>query len=371
MIGDQANGSTHSATDGGSNTNATVDDAGSQAGSDTAAACAVPPIGTGGVTGATDTVILATGPRGVCDIAIDADNVYWLPTGMAVPTDYPAAVMSVPKVGGTAVTLFSTTSRIYHFALDETHIYLAHHDYANQIVVPATSGTSGPDAILRVPKSGGAAETVADGLHWALAVTVDDTFAYFTDDSEVQPNTAVIRRVPKAGGAATTLIDGLQGAFSLGVDETWLYYAEGNAFRVMKMAKAGGSPVELATGPWGTSTLALDASSAYFGACQGGCSQQSVLTVPKCGGETVSLLTRDTNGGDNAIAVGRDHLFWAGRQPPDGNSAGALVMVPRVGGSAVELLSGPDILALTVESDESAVYWVDFDTGEVGRTNLR
>jgi hypothetical protein len=178
-----------------------------------------------------------------------------------------------------------------------------------------------------------------------------------------------IRRAPKIGGAVTTLVDDAEQPTALAVDATTLYYAELNAARVMKVPKLGGTPVALATGLF-ASSIALDTTTVYFGACEGACAMQSVMAVPKNGGQVVELLTKDTNAGDHAITVGPDHLFWAGRLPPEGSSTGVLAMVPRSGGPATDLVTGPDMLAVAVEPDESAVYWVDFDTGEVGRTEL-
>ncbi|HEY3353146.1 MAG TPA: hypothetical protein VGQ83_07870 [Polyangia bacterium] len=312
----------------------------------------------------TGVATLATGTPGAYDIAVDETHVYWVASGMAAPTDTDAQILRVAKWGGTPEVVLTLPPRVYHFTLDSTHVYVAHHNS------PQGGAVEGAGAILRVPKAGGAAETVAAGLTAPYAIAVDEQDVYW---SKGFAYTGAISRTPKAGGAVVTLGDGVDNPWDLALDDTFVYYTEMNKGRVMRLAKAGGAPAELASGWVGTGTVAVDDTSVFFTACPTGpCEEQRLYAVPKTGGPTRLLASRSSAGGDGAVQVGPTWVYWSGiRAGASEASLGVIDMVARVGGDLLPLVAGLDApIAIAAEPDGSSVYWVDVISGDVGRVWL-
>jgi sugar lactone lactonase YvrE len=312
---------------------------------------------------ASTTILAATGKYGLTDIAIDETHVYWLESGMATP-DYDARVMRVAKTGGAAEVLATMTPRAYHFTLDATHVYVA----ANNS--PGGAVTEGVGAIVRVPKAGGAAETVLGGVSGPYAMAVDDDRVYFTTGYAYY---GLVVSVPKAGGDARTLVDQVDNPWDVAVDATHVYYSEMNEGRIMRVAKTGGAPQELASGWVGTGNLGLDDATVYFVACPTGfCEAQELHAVPKAGGDARLVASRSSAAGDGDV-VARSRLYWSGRAAgPDEELLGQILALPKAGGDAPLLAGGMQMpAAIAVEPDESAAYWVDVISGEVGVVRMR
>jgi hypothetical protein len=104
--------------------------------------------------------------EGPTAIAVGDTSAYWV-------TGY--SVASVPLLGGTPTTLFSVTEGgpYLGIAVDATSVYWT-----------SFSGAAG-GAVLKVPRAGGAAVTIAPKQTNPWGIAVDATSVYWTTDSEV------------------------------------------------------------------------------------------------------------------------------------------------------------------------------------------
>jgi hypothetical protein len=94
---------------------------------------------------------------------------------------------------------------------------------------------------------------LASGQNQNSAVAVDATFAYFTSAAANGTDRA-IRRVPRAGGAVETVVTTSADAMALKVDFVNLYYRESNG-AVWAVNKAGGKARLLSTGNTANNTV--------------------------------------------------------------------------------------------------------------------
>jgi hypothetical protein len=183
------------------------------------------PIGGGGVT----TLASGAGPWG---IAVDSTSVYWANTAAFGGG---GSIASVPKGGGTVTILARGSGQIGtsftvgpYIAIDSANLYFA--------AVIATSSSSSAN-LLSVPKGGGSLMTLFSSPAAAVptiyngedGIAVDSTNAYFTFGSSVLS-------VPKGGGAPTTLASGQDVSMdNIAVDSTSLYWLVVNSGTVMQL----------------------------------------------------------------------------------------------------------------------------------------
>lgn len=145
-------------------------------------------------------------------LVIDATDVFWAENG---------AIFRVPKAGGKAVQV--TEAGIPDWlSADETHLYWY-------------STLSG--MVFRAPKKGGPAVKVhEDDKHTLHTFFLDgpDLFVSFGAD-----NKGVIQKVPKAGGAAVTVVEGVQPGADFAVDASNVYWITEDD--IYKVPRNGGS----------------------------------------------------------------------------------------------------------------------------------
>src|SRR5262249_45055127 len=147
------------------------------------------------------------------------------------------------------------------------------------------------------------------------------------------------------GGNAVTLASDQAGAAYMAVDATNVYWTTYDDGKVMKVPIDGGTPTALATGQAGPRGIARDATKAYWTNTNGG----AVVNMPLSGGAPSQLaLGQDHPWG---IAVDSTHVYftnaghmvmWPFPQYPT-FEGGAVMKVPILGGSAIQLASTPDI----------------------------
>jgi hypothetical protein len=303
----------------------------------------------GGCTGrhvvATDVSVsvIAVGPKNPASVAIDATHVYWTTSG--TPTDPGvSSLLRVPKTGGEATTLLTNAGVLRRIAVDGTHVYATHY----------------PFEILRVPSSGGAVEQIARTGDPPFDLAIDDERVYWV---ESPGHTLTVRSVPKAGGTSTIVMNKYDNLSvpSLVVDGEAVYVTEGND-RVARAEKLGGSPREITTMSHPL-YLGLDADRLFSVDCSGECDTMTLHSIAKDGSWTA--LMAEHRGGEGGIAVGPDHVYWAGRYGP--GRWGFVARFDKGTGQSSDIYQGQGPFAVAVEPDESAIYWVDFDTGEVYR----
>jgi len=175
--------------------------------------------------------------------------------------------------------------------------------------------------IVRIPKEGGSAETLAPisigaFLDMYARVYVDGTKLYYSDN-------AALWSLDKAGGTPVALAmsgsdiaTGISPIFTF--DDDFIYYGDrvssdnGDANGTLnKVRKSGGTPTVLATGLADPASPVLDGADVYF-INEGTITREldylnnsGIATVPKAGGTVRTLFTQEPT--DEAIGTG-----WGG-----------------------------------------------------------
>ena len=228
-------------------------------------------------------------------------------------------------------------------ALDATHVYW-----------------SSEAAIRRVPREGGAIETLADAQPIPMGLAVDEGFVYWANHNDPS-----IRRVPKTGGQWSELAVDIEGggAFSMVVLDESYVYARGNCGEIVRIAKSGG-PVEPVVSSEGCiGGIAIDEQWVYYAVDSHG---GAIARVPKSGGVEQVLAPAEVaaaggyTGGAPGIAVDAERVVWMS------SNTGRVLSVPKAGGDVKELATGIH-MGQDVVTDGEHVYWSEFNVvGVVG-----
>lgn len=229
-------------------------------------------------------------------VAADETHVYW-----STQDEVRRATLG----GGDLESLASGLPVPMGLALDESHVYWVHHNDAR---------------LVRAPKHGGPMQVLATdaGSGGAFAmVALDEASAY------VRRTIAEIVRVPKQGGAPESVVSGQDGIGSLALDEAWIYYLDAGA--IERAPKIGGAAVTVmaaeiarAGGYTGAAPeLAVDGARVYWMSSDSG----RLLSAPKEGGE-VTVHASGIELGQGVVTDGI-HVYWSelhrvGRTTPDG-----------------------------------------------------
>jgi hypothetical protein len=149
-------------------------------------------------------------------------------------------VLSLPKAGGATTTLIGSdvggATDKSSVAVDGDYVYASNLWDAQ---------------IVRVPKTGGKIEVIADHLIDPGVMVMDATYVYVVaGDGNAPPGRGIVR-FPKAGGSVETVAanQGLLTALTLGADD--VFFAKGYddaAGEIRRVAKAGGDVKTIATG---------------------------------------------------------------------------------------------------------------------------
>ena len=272
-----------------------------------------------------------TGTTDVFAIAVDATSVYWT-------SALGKAVMRVPRSGGAATTL-ATPEEPSGLAVDSSQAYFAGRGAAVS-KVPLAGGTP---TLLGAPTCDDAGPC---GGPYAPLV-IDATHAYFADVAAGSFGGAVYK-VPLAGGTVTLLAALTSAdagppspAYNLARDATSIYYPNGAG--VWKIPIAGGTPTNLAPGN-PAQIVTIDATNAYSAMLSDG----QIRTVPIAGGASTALYS---GAGANSLVVKGSNLYWT-------TSTGAVMTGPAAGGTATTITSGPPAVGVSaIAVEDGVIYW--------------
>jgi hypothetical protein len=295
--------------------------------------------------------------------------------GVGVPTT-PARDGGPAPEAGAGATLLASVKLPTGMALDASNIYLS----------------SATDAIVQVPRGGGAAEPVATGLHAPAASVIAQGQLFFLETADVatmtlpkspvslfasdvrtpeaigatstdvywlelvQPQTYTLQvtTLPIAGGAkrAVTTHDGQPTAGPLLLWNGFVYFGTSDATGVLLRASltAGGAPAEtFALVPDGVVTdLVTDGVTLYIGVAKPTGDSGKIQSTPLAGGGAIATLV-EAAGHPGHVAVGGGIVYWT--RP----YTGEVRAIPASGGSEQVLATGYDGAAFIAVDD--AVYF--------------
>ena len=209
-------------------------------------------------------------------------------------------------------------------------------------------------SVRRMPKAGGAVETLASGQNIANALAVDATHAYWASSGLAPAYAGRVSRVNRNGGSPQVLADVVR-ASGIALDAAHVYTATGGG--LIELPLGGGSIRTVA--PVGGMQLAASATDLFV------LSNYQLARVDKQTG--VATVVFERNVGGSSVAVDDTHVYWTydgylGPVPQPG--AGKVLKAPLAGGSITEIaICLPKPTAVTV--DAAHVYWVHWATAEI------
>ena len=270
--------------------------------------------------------------------------------------------------GSDVVVLAADQDHPWGVAIDDTHVYFT---------------CQGDGTVKRVPKDGGAVETLASGLTYPRAIGVDDQEVFWGDGGRVHraplagaagaptdwaassgevdtlvvtesqvwwlsTSTGVVAHENKQPNIATVgsfFREGLPSPIGLAVDDGLVFWTtQGDGSLWSQSTAALADPVALiADDGAGPARIALDATTVFWvGQADG-----TIRKVPRGGGDP-TLLGSGASGGSFLTAAGT-HVYYSN------DDAGEVLTVPKTGGDAVVLARDLDT-PLGIAADADGVY---------------
>jgi hypothetical protein len=310
-------------------------------------------------------------------VAPDGAQLYWIAGGTLYQTTLDGNVTTVLDRGSRDPTSAATASVIH----DGENVYWVN-TVADEPCSPACSST-----IRRVPKSGGAATTIATTLGIIRSIAVHDGFVYWESERFGPTNDdgstgSKIGKISLSDGTITILVDGrLNGliprptagsspytwavAGGFVVDDSAIYFEDGSIARSSRMYKvpvAGGPLTVLITDiSADPATFARDLSSdetnIYW------IDATSVRSIAKGGGAITNLATNRTS--PVSLARSGSDLYWVETACCAHGQRGTIQRMSASGGSPIAVASNIDA-PVSVAADLSKLYWAA--GGPVGNT---
>jgi hypothetical protein len=227
----------------------------------------------------------------------------------ALDTSAPPSDASVARPGckpGDA-PLVLATGEADAIALDQTHVYW-----------------SGPDGVLRTPKSGGPIEKLG-GARSVISIAVDATHVFFANRES-----GSIARVPKSGGTAETLAQNQLELWSIAIDDTFVYWgASAGVDHVYRRTKQG--TMEDVLDSFGGVPISVALSR-----------DEIVYTT----GMTGTVRAQPKSGGSPRVLVNNENMIW------DIAAAGDFAYITSLGERGMR---GPRVLRISLKTQMGPV----------------
>lgn len=266
-------------------------------------------------------------------LALGGSDVVWLMPGMAAVLSPKGVVRTVPKCGGTTITIASDQAFPWDLAVQDGVAYWTN-------MGTNTTGSVEDGSVMRAPIYGSAV-TLANDDCSPRGLALDDTRVFWT--------CCGICSMPLAGGNLGPVLQG--GGTSIAVDDTHAYWVDHSGV-LMRQPKTGGPVSSVAQDGCPSHTegaLAVDSTHAYW---WDGC--EMIVKAPKDGGSVTVLATASdpAMGVGGRIALDATNVYWVGPE--------FVWAVDKQGGAQVAVApSGETGLGYTggIAADASAVYW--------------
>lgn len=213
----------------------------------------------------------------------------------------------------------------------------------------ATGRSDSPAAVEPCTPETCVPETLAAGLYMPGAIAVDDTNAYYSDQTSVVA-------IPLAGGAPLSLAPGQGLPTSLALEDGRLYWTNFTEGTVRSVPVAGGTSTVLVSGQSYPQFVAVAGADVYWVNSPG--YPDAVSVVPRDESEPSVLYS--TSNGISSIAADASGAYFTVGADPGSPETGMLVHASPSGDEIVTLAEGqasPRGVALR----DGQVYWV---TGE-------
>jgi hypothetical protein len=260
--------------------------------------------------------IAASPATSIGAIVVDRDRVYWTEF-------YEGRVMMAPVDGGEASVVASAQDEPTGLAVRDGQ---------------AVWSTRTSLMMMPVDSSVPPVELAKEGTYFSDVVIAGQLIYWGVGNADGDPGE--IRRIPRQGGAIETLVAGnAPGNIAVAGDEVfWESLTD-----LGKAPITGGVADILFSNPDGIDAIALGPDAVYWSSPQG------LMTGPKAGGQARLLAP-----GEETVSLVTDgkSLYWAAFK------TGALMKVAVDGGAPVVLTPGP-LGAALITIDDEWVYWVD------------
>lgn len=265
--------------------------------------------------------VLAEDVREATAINVDADAVYWTSIG----SDALGGVVRWSKRDSSTKTLADAQAAPFALTSAGEPLYWLN-----------TKSRSG--AVMSVPRSGGAATTLAAVETQSDGLVLSKGSLFFVDGRAE----GTISSVPATGGPKQTVAS-VTSAFSLAYDGSNFFYL---IDAVMKVSPSGGAASRISDPCFYPTTLQVDESQVYW-ACQDG----TLRTVAKTGGTTRTLFSRAVGGGNiGGLVLDAGNVYFTSM------SDGTVARVSKQGGPVTVLASG-EFTPGPIAVDEAFVYY--------------
>jgi hypothetical protein len=145
-------------------------------------------------------------------------------------------------------------------------------------------------------------------------IALDDTYVYWVNQGlGTDPTDGAVLRIPKAGGTAQKLAEGLTSPAYLAVDAKNVYWTNGDG-TVMVASKTGGDARVFADGQGGAWDIAVDDSGVYW-TTQGPSGTIAMCAATGCAGGVTVLAKQNEPYG---ITLDDSAIYWTTFDPTDG-----------------------------------------------------